>query len=331
MSEPRRRSLLAAFGAAAALPLDAFGQAPARSFRVGVLVGAGSDARDYAFAALRAGLRDLGFVEGRSVALDQRIDLEGTEASLAQAARELAALEPDVVVAANTPPVVAMRQASPRTPIVMVATGDPVGAGLVESLARPGGTVTGLSAPDVEHTAKRLELLALVVPGVRRVGLIASPDNPLFTLQLRNAEAAASARGIELLREEVTGSSQLDRAFKSIVERKGTAVMRLGGFRSREAVKRLAELAAQHRLPFCSDRLLEVEQGLLMSYGPNIAATFRQAAGMVAAILKGARPADMPVQPAARFDLAVNMKTAKALGIVFPATVLARANAVVEP
>lgn len=328
MTELKRRSLLAAVGAVV-LPLDAVGQAPARSFRVGVLVGAGSDARDYAFAALRAGLRDLGFVEGRNLALDQRTDIEGTEASLAQAARELAALEPDAVVAANTPPVLAMRQAAPRTPVVMVATGDPVGAGLVESLARPGGTVTGLSAPDVEHTGKRLELLAQVVPGVRRVGLLASPANPLFALQLRNAEAAASARGIELLRQEVAGTSQLERAFESIVERKGTAVMRLGGFRSREAVKRLAELAAQHRLPFCSDRLLEVEQGLLMSYGPNISATFRQAAGMVAAILKGAKPAEMPVVPAARMDLAVNMKTAKALGIVLPAAVLARANAVI--
>lgn len=330
MADMRRRSLLATLGAITALPQPVFGQVPARSFRVGVLVGAGSDARDYAFAALRAGLRDLGFVEGRNVTLEQRTDLEGTEASLAQAARELAALEPDVVVAANTPPVVAMRQAASRTPIVMVAAGDPVGAGLVESLARPGGTVTGLSAPDIEHTAKRLELLAQVVPGVRRVGLLASPDNPLFALQLRNAEAAAGARGIELLHEAVTGASQLDRAFQSIVERKGTAVMRLGGFRSRESVKRLAELAAQHRLPFCSDRLLEVEEGLLMSYGPNIAATFRQAAGMVAAILKGAKPAEMPVVPALRLDLAVNMKTAKALGMVLPAAVLARANAVID-
>ena len=235
------------------------------------------------------------------------------------------------MVAANTPPVLAMRQAAPQTPIVMVATGDPVGAGLVESLARPGGTVTGLSAPDVEHTAKRLELVAQVVPGARRVGLLASPDNPLFALQLRNVETAAGSRGIELLREEVTGASQLERAFQSLVDRKAAAVLRLGGFRGREAVKRLAELADRHRLPFCSDRLLEVEQGLLMSYGPNIAATFRQAAGAVAAILKGARPAEMPVVPAARFDLAVNMKTAKTLGIVFPASVLARANAVIEP
>lgn len=326
----KRRLFVAALGASPVLPRGALGQVPARSYRVGVLVGAGSDARDYASAALRAGLRDLGFVEGRNLALDQRVDLEGTDASLAQAARALAAAEPDVVVAANTPPVMAMRQAAPRTPIVMVATGDPVGAGLVESLARPGGTVTGLSAPDVEHTAKRLELLAQVVPGVRRAGLLASPDNPLFALQLRNAEAAARDRGIELLREEVTGPSQLDRAFQSIVERKGTAMMRLGGFRSREAVKRLAELAAQHRLPFCSDRLLEVEQGLLMSYGPNIAATFRQAAGVAAAILKGANPAELPVVPASRIDLAVNMRTAKALGIVVPAAVRARANAVVD-
>ena len=330
MAELKRRSLLATLGTAA-LPLDAVAQASPRSFRVGVLVGAGSDARDYAFAALRTGLRDQGFVDGGNLVLEQRVDLDGTEASLAQTARELAALAPDVVVAANTPPVLAMRQAAPQTPIVMVATGDPVGAGLVESLARPGGTVTGLSAPDVEHTAKRLELVAQVVPGARRVGLLASPDNPLFALQLRNVETAAGSRGIELLREEVTGASQLERAFQSLVDRKAAAVLRLGGFRGREAVKRLAELADRHRLPFCSDRLLEVEQGLLMSYGPNIAATFRQAAGAVAAILKGARPAEMPVVPAARFDLAVNMKTAKTLGIVFPASVLARANAVIEP
>jgi putative ABC transport system substrate-binding protein len=182
----------------------------------------------------------------------------------------------------------------------------------------------------VELTGKRLELLKQVVPGVRKIGLLSSPDNPVFDTQFANAQMAARTHGIELLREDVHGQSDLDRAFASIVDRGGRAVIRLDGFRGREALKRLAGLAVEHRLPFCSDRLLEVQEGLLMSYGPNMAATFQQAAGFVARILRGAPPGDLPVEAPVTYELAVNMAAAKALGIVFPAAVLARANAVVE-
>lgn len=325
----KRRPFLASLGPAL-LSAAARAQSPDRKFRVGILIGLRSDAGTYALSAFREGMRTLGFVEGRTVEYQQQFDQEGTDASLAAAAAALAAGAPDVVLAANTPPVLAMRQAAPQIPIVMLAVGDPVGSGLVASLGHPGGTVTGLTGLDAELTGKRLELLKEVVPGVTRVGLLASPDNPVFAVQMANAESAARARGVELLREDVHSTSELERAFAKVVERKGSAILRLGGFRSPAAVRQLAELAVRHRLPFCSDRLLEVQAGLLMSYGPNTAQTFRQAATFVADILHGRKAGDLAVQPPARFELAVNLPAAKALGIVFPAAVIARANAVVE-
>ncbi|HTR88356.1 MAG TPA: ABC transporter substrate-binding protein [Reyranella sp.] len=317
-------------GAAALQPQVAGAQTSSTPFKVGLLIGAGSDARTYAFEAFRLGLRTQGFVEGQNLVIERRVDIEGTDESLSRAAHELAALSPAVVVAANTPPVIAMRQAAPATPIVMVAVGDPIAMGLIASLRHPSRTITGITGQDAELTGKRLALLKEVVRSVTRIGLLASPDNPVFDTQLANAEAVAKAHGIELLREDVHGQSDLDRAFASIVDRGGRAVMRLGGFRSREAIKSLASLAVEHRLPFCSDRLIEVQEGLLMSYGPGTAAMFQQAAGFVARILRGAQPGDLPVEPPAKYELALNMPTARALGIVFPAGVIARATAVVE-
>jgi putative ABC transport system substrate-binding protein len=329
----KRRSVIALLGAfsfgAPALSTRVLAQAPKKR-RVGILIGAGSDASDYALEAFRLGLRDQGFTEGSNLVIERQIDREGSEESLVHAAKALADAEPDVVLAANTPPVKAMRLAAPDVPIVMVAIGDPVGSGLVASLARPGGRTTGLSGLDAELTGKRLELLKEVAPGTTRVGLLASPDNPVFAVQLRNAEAAAKAYGVELLRQDVHRTSELDDAVAAIVKRGVTALLRLDGFRSAEALQKLGALTTQFRLPFCSDRLLEVRAGLLMSYGPNVAAEFRQAAGMVGKILHGADPATLPVQSPQRFELALNEATAKTLGIVFPAPVRARANAVID-
>jgi len=325
----KRRSLLALLGASA-LPAPALAQTAARIARVGVLIGVGSDATAYALEAFRLGLRDLGYIEGKNLVIERRADDEGTDDSLARTARDLAAWSPDVVLAANTPPALAMHRAAPAAAIVMVAIGDPVGAGLVASLGRPGGRITGLTGLDAELTGKRLELLKEVVPGTTKVGLIASPDNPVFAVQLRNAESAARAHGVELLREDVSRPSQLEQAIASIVARGGTALLRLNGFRSPTAVQQLGALTVQHRLPFCSDRVLEVRSGLLMSYGPNVAAEFRLAAGFVARILNGAQPADLPVEAPQRFELALNEATAKRLGLVFPSAVRGRANTVVD-
>ena len=223
-----------------------------------------------------------------------------------------------------------MRLAAPDVPIVMVAIGDPVGSGLVASLARPGGRTTGLSGLDAELTGKRLELLKEVAPGTTKVGLLASPDNPVFAVQLRNAEMAAKATGVELLRQDVRRTSELDDAVAAIVRRGGAALLRLDGFRSADALQKLGALTTRYRLPFCGDRLLEVRGGLLMSYGPNVAAEFRQAAGIVGRILHGADPATLPVESPLRFELALNEATAKKLGLVFPAAVRARANAVID-
>lgn len=329
----KRRSVLALLGAsslpATALSAKALAQT-AKLARVGILIGAGSDANDYALEAFRLGLRDQGFIEGKNLAIERQIDREGSEESLARAAKALAGWSPDVVLAANTPPVKTMRLAASNVPIVMVAIGDPVGSGLVASLAQPGGRITGLSGLDAELTGKRLELLKEVAPGTTRVGLLASPDNPVFAVQLRNVEAAATAKGVELLREDVHRTSELDDAVAAIVRRGGTALLRLDGFRSADALQKLGALTTRYRLPFCGDRLLEVRGGLLMSYGPNVAAEFRQAAGIVGRILHGADPATLPIESPLRFELALNEATAKKLGLVFPAAVRARANAVID-
>lgn len=305
-------------------------QQAAKTVRVGVLLGAGSDANDYALEAFRLGLRDQGFVEDRNLVIERQVDREGSEESLSRAAKALADGSPDVVLVANTPPVKAMRLAAPTVPIVMMAIGDPVGSGLVASLTRPGARTTGMSGLDAELTGKRLELLKAVAPGTAKVGLLASPDNPVFAVQLRNAEAAAKAQGVELLHEDVHRTSELDDAVAAIVKRGGTALLRLDGFRSADALQRLGALTTQYRLPFCSDRLLEVRGGLLMSYGPNVAAEFRQAAGIVARILRGADPATLPVESPQRFELALNEATAKKLGLVFPAALRARASTVID-
>jgi putative ABC transport system substrate-binding protein len=324
----KRRSLIALLGASS-LSVPARAQAP-RKARVGILIGAASDANDYALEAFRLGLRDQGFTDDRNLTIERQIERDDSDESLARAAKALADWSPDVVLAANTPPVKAMRLAAPDVAIVMLAIGDPVGSGLVASLARPGRRTTGLSGLDAELTGKRLELLKEVAPGTTRVGLLANPDNPVFAVQLRNAEAAAKTRGIELLRQDVHRTSELDDAVAAIAKRGATALLRLSGFRSADALQRLGALTTQYRLPFCSDRLLEVRGGLLMSYGPNVAAEFRQAAGIVGKILRGADPATLPVESPQRFDLALNEATAKRLGLVFPAIVRARATTVID-
>ncbi len=333
-----------------AAPFGAGAQTAARMFRIGILIGASSDARGYTVAAFRQGLRDLGYVEGRNVVYEMRQEKESTGESLARLATELAGLPLDLVLVANTQPTLAMREAAARAesgtgtgsgsgtgtarpaalPIVMIEVGDPEASGLVASLARPGGNVTGLGNLDSELAAKRLQLLKEAALGLGRIGVLGNPANPVFAPQWRNVEAAAAALGIELLREDVKSAADLDRAVAAVVERRAEGVLRLIGFRSEAARQRLAALLARHRLPCCTDRASEVRDGVLMSYGPNPAATWRQAAGIADRILRGARPAELAVERPAKFDLALNLAVAKSLGLVFPAAIRARATETVE-
>lgn len=325
-----RRPFLGLLGAAAVAPLPAWSQSPERMSKIGILIGVGSDASDFAVSVFRDALRKRGYVEGRNVSYHLHIDTGGTDASLTRAVAQLVAAGPDVVLAANTPPVAALHQAAPALPIVMVAVGDPVGAGFIKSRARPGGVITGLIGLDAELTGRRLELIREVLPDVKRVGLLTSPDNPVLATQMLNAEAVARVHGIELLREDVHGVSDLERAFAAVAGRGGGAALRLGGFRTRAAILQMADLTIKHRLPFCSDRVGEVQAGLLMSYGPNTAEAFRQAAGYVDNILRGDNPAELPVQSPTRFELALNNNTAQALRITFPAELVARANSIIK-
>ncbi len=338
----KRRHLLQLAVTLPPLPFGAGAQTAARMFRIGILIGASSDARGYTVAAFRQGLRDLGYVEGRNTVYEMRQEKESTEESLARLAAELAGLPLDLVLAANTQPALAMREAAARAgagsgsarpaalPIVMIEVGDPEASGLVASLARPGGNVTGLGNLDSELAAKRLQLLKEAAPGLGRIGVLGNPANPVFAPQWRNVEAAAAALGIELLREDVKSAADLDRAVAAVVERRAEGVLRLIGFRSEAARQRLAALLARHRLPCCTDRASEVRDGMLMSYGPNPAATWRQAAGIADRILRGARPAEIAVERPTKFDLALNLAVAKSLGLVLPAAIRARATETVE-
>ena len=289
----------------------------------------------YAINAFRLSMRDLGFVEGRNVTYEIRTETESTDESLARMAVELSGLPLDAVLVANTPPTLAMRQAVSLTtartmPIVMIEVGDPEASGLASNLVRPGGNITGMTNLDSELAAKRLQLLKEAAPALKRIAVLGNPENPVFAPQLRNVEAAARTLDVELLREDVSGTSELERAFDRIVERKADGVLRLIGFRSQAGLKRLAELVARHRLPCCTDRASEVRDGLLMSYGPNTASAYRQAARIVDKILQGASPAGLPIEQPQKFDLTVNLGTVKALGIVFPASILARTTETVR-
>jgi putative ABC transport system substrate-binding protein len=325
-----RRPFLGLLGASALTPRLARAQAPDRISRVGILIGMGSDASDFAISVFRDALHALGYVEGRTAAYFLHIDTGGTDASLTRAVAQLRIESPDVVLAANTPAVAAMHRAAPDVPIVMVAVADPVGAGFIESRERPGGTITGLIGLDAELTGDRLALLKEVLPDVKRVGVLTSPDNPVLPMQVRNVERVAHAQDIELLHENVHGISDLDRAFASVVKRGGRAVLRLGGKVRKLEDGRTAAKAAKHRMPVCSDRLAEVQAGVLMAYGPSTIQSFREAATFVDRILRGSKPADLPVQAPSKLELALNRRTANALGIAFPAAVVARANSIVD-
>jgi ABC-type uncharacterized transport system substrate-binding protein len=236
----------------------------------------------------------------------------------------------DVIVTAGTPAALAVKKATSTVPLVMVAVGDPVGTGLVPSLARPGGNLTGLSsiAPDLE--GKRLELLREVVPKLSLVGVFFNPANLFHTVSMRQAHAAAEALGIRLQSLSVRASQELDGAFAAILKEKPDAILVLADRVYLHERKRMMDFAAEHRLPSVNAHREMVEAGGLMVYGPSYEEMHRRAADYVDKILKGAKPGDLPIEQPAKFTLLINLKVAKALGLEIPATLLARADEVIE-
>jgi ABC-type uncharacterized transport system substrate-binding protein len=282
--------------------------------------------------AFRQGLRDLGYVDGRSVVIEYR-DAEGKYDRLPALAAELVALKVDVIVAADTPAALAAKQATRTLPIVFIGAGDPVTIGLVTSLARPGGNVTGLSLLAPELVGKRLELLKQAVPGVGRVAALWQPGfvgERTEKDMLKEVEVAARALRVQLQYVEARGPADFDRAFSDITRARADALTVLGSAMFANERRRVVDLAAKNRLPGVYGFREYVDAGGLMAYGPNVADLFQRAAIYADKILKGAKPGDLPVEQPTKFELVINRKTAKALGLTIPPSVLGRADQVIE-
>jgi putative tryptophan/tyrosine transport system substrate-binding protein len=327
-----RRAFMAMLtGGIVAAPFAAEAQQAAKVARIGYLT-PNLAAAPHNHEAFRQGLRDLGYVEGRNLVIEYR-DAEGKFERLPALAAELVALKVDVIVAPNTLGVLAAKQATRTVPIVFATAGDPVGSGLVTSLARPGGNVTGLSILALELVGKCLELLKQVIPGVSRVAALWQPgalgertDKDV----LKRAESAARALGVRLQFVEARGPENFDRAFSEMTRARAGALTVLGSTMFSTERRRLVALAAKNRLPAVYPWREFVDAGGLMSYGANIADMHRRAATYVDKILKGAKPADLPVEQPTKFELVINLKTAKALGLTIPPSVLGRADEIIR-
>lgn len=299
--------------------------------RIGFLVSdVASDPR--APDAFRHGLRQLGYVEGQNLSIEFR-SAEGMFARLPALAAELIARQVDVIVASSTPAAIAAKQASAVIPVVFIGVGDPVTSGLVANLARPGGNVTGLSVLSTELVGKWLELLRQTVPGVSRVAILWQPgamDERTERAMFTGAEAAARTLGLRVWFVAARGPADLERSFADITKEHADALAIRPAPMFLSERKRLVDLAARNRLPAVYAWREFAEAGGLLAYGPNLAALNQRAASYVDKILKGAKPNDLPVEQPAKFDLVVNIKTAKELGIPIAQTVLLRADSIIQ-
>ena len=326
-----RRKIIIAMGAGVLAPLTSFAQAPGKVWRVGFLAYRHFELvdTDVYYGPFTQGLRELGYVAGKNLVIEWR-SAEGKIERLPELAAELVRLQVDVLVAQSTPASRAAQQATATVPIVMVSVGDPVGNGLIKSLARPGGNSTGLSIMSAELTPKLLEMLRSMVPKVSRVAIMLNPGNPSHHSALENIRAAAPKVGVTILPIEASTPQEISNAFATIARRNaGALVMPLEAIFVQQR-KQIVELAAKHRLPSISgDTEYAVADGL-MSYGQNIRENNRRAAIFVDKIFKGAKAGELPVEQPTTFEMALNMKTATALGLKVPQTILIQATKVIE-
>ena len=279
--------------------------------------------------AFQQGLREMGYVEGRNLIIEYRWADRKAE-RLPELAADLVRLKVDVIVTVAAPTVEAARRATSTIPIVMAAAADPVGSGLVASLAHPGANVTGLSALSTELAGKRLQLARELVPKATRVAVLAHRSTSATRLFLEEMRTAAQQIGVQLVVQEVNEAGDLSGAFAAMQrERAQALIVQVTPF-SADNARRIVELAAQHRLPAMYDVRSFVEAGGLISYGPSLLEMFRRAAFYVDKILKGAKPADLPVEQPTKFELVINLKTAKALGLTIPPSLLGRADEVIQ-
>ena len=324
----RRRQVITLLGGAAAWPLVARAQPSGKTYRIGFL-GPGSYAeRKRDIDALRMCLRRLGYEEGRNIVIEYRW-AEGRYDRLPELAAELVNLNVDVLVTAGTPGALAAKQATSTIPIVLAAVGDPVAAGIVGSLARPGGNVTGLTFFFVETCAKRVELIKEAIPALSRIAVLINPANPSHQLALPTMQGMASALGTELVPVETKGLDDIAATIATMTARGAQALVAIDDPRFISIARQIAELALQNSLPMIGFKP-QAEAGALMEYGVDLADLYSRSAAFVDKILKGTPPADLPIERAVKFELVVNLKTAKRLGIELPASVLIRADEVIE-
>jgi putative ABC transport system substrate-binding protein len=327
----RRREFIIFFASATACPLAVHAQQQAGKVpRIGFLEVASPSDRPHLLDAFRQSLRELGWVEGQNIVIDHRY-AEGRVDRLRDLAAELVRLNVDLIVSVGTPVVMAAKNATETIPIVMIAVRDPVGTGFIASLARPGGNVTGVSGyAGLQLVTKQLELLKEIVPKIRRVAILSNPSNAYHQLAITEVNVAARSLGVQLQVLEARGPNEFDGAFAAMAkERAGALLVLSDGIFSSNST-RLADLAATSRLPAAYAVRESVEAGGLMSYGPSFLDLYRRSAVYVDKILKGAKPADLPVEQPTKFELVINLKTAKALGLEVPPTLLARADEVIE-
>jgi putative ABC transport system substrate-binding protein len=325
----RRREFITLLnGAAAAWPLAARAQQRAKLPTIGFLGAATSSARSQWVAAFVQRLHELGWIEGRTVAIEYRW-AEGRSERFAEIAAEFVRLKVDVIVTYATPPAIAAKKATAVIPIVSAVMGDPVGAGLVASLARPDGNVTGLSNQSADLAGKRVELLREVVHGLRRLAVLANVSNPVSGVEIGEVQAAAKALGLDVVTLEIRRAEDIAPAFETLKGRAQALYVAGDPLMITNRV-RINTLALGARLAATYNQREYVEAGGLMSYGPNFPDLFRRAGDYVDKILRGTKPADIPVEQPTKFDLVINLTTAKTLGLDVPATLLARADEVIE-
>jgi putative ABC transport system substrate-binding protein len=326
----RRLATIAAAFVLFSAPLAVEAQQPGKVYRVGILTNKASDpAEARLWQAFRSGLRERGWIEGENILIEFR-GAEGNTARLPELAADLVRLKVDLIVARSSMFVQPAKEATSSIPIVFVVHADPVRTGHVTSLSRPGGNITGLANLMTDLGPKELELLSSAVPVAKRIAILWNPDTPSHIPALKAVGEAARTLRVQLQAVGARTAAELEGAFAAMARARAQAVLVLGSPIFFTARQRVAELAITHRLPTMLDASDYVEAGGLMSYSPNYDDLYRRGAVYVDKILKGAKPADLPVEQATKFELVINIKTAKALGLTIPQSVLVRADHVIQ-
>jgi len=309
-----------------AVAVMAEAQQPTKVPRIGVLQATNAP---FQHEALLQGLREFGYAEGKNIAIEYR-SADGQLERLPELAAELVRLKVDVIVAASNPAIIALKKATQTIPIVMTVVADPVGAGFIASLARPGGNITGLTNIAEQLSGKRLELLKEINPKIARVAVFRNPTIPTHAVLWKETQDASQVLGLKVLPLDIQGPDEIERAFGAMVKEHAEALIVLPQPVTSSKQEHIVELAAKNRLPGMYPFADDVEAGGLMAYGPSRADLWRRGAVYVDKILKGRKPVDLPVEQPTKFEFVINLKTAKLIGLTIPPNVLARADKVIK-